>query len=267
VRPVGIFDSGVGGLSVLRAIRNELPAEDLIYVADSAYAPYGDKPESVIQDRAQTIVQFLVARGAKAIVVACNTATGVSADALRSQFALPIVAIEPALKPAVARTKTGVVGVLATTRTLASRKFLKLMDAHGRGAKVLLQACPGLAEHVERAEQSTAPTRQLVEAYVRPLVQHGADTLVLGCTHYPFLRETIQDVAGPEVALIDPAEPVARELRRRLEAATLLAPLDHAGREQFYTSGPVEQVTTVISQLWGDAVQVQPMDVSYAPST
>lgn len=267
MRPVGIFDSGVGGLSVLRAIRDELPHEDLIYVADSAYAPYGDKPESVIQDRAQTIVQFLITRGAKAIVVACNTATGVSAEALRSKFALPLVAIEPALKPAVARTKTGVVGVLATTRTLASRKFLKLMDAHGRGARVLLQACPGLAEHVERAEQATAATRELIDAYVSPLIQQGADTLVLGCTHYPFLRETIQDVAGSEVALIDPAEPVARELRRRLEVAALLAPADRKGREQFYTSGAIERVTPVIAQLWGESVQVQPMDVSYAPST
>jgi glutamate racemase len=267
VRPVGIFDSGVGGLSVLRAIRDELPHEDLIYVADSAYAPYGDKPESVIQHRAQTIVQFLATRGAKAIVVACNTATGVSADALRSQFALPIVAIEPALKPAVARTKTGVVGVLATTRTLASRKFLKLMDAHGRGARVLLQACPGLAEQVEQGDQSTASTRPLVETYVRPLIQQGADTLVLGCTHYPFLRETIQDVAGPDVALIDPADPVARELRRRLEAEGLQALADHQGREQFYTSGPIERVTPVIAQLWGASVQVQPMGVAHAAST
>jgi len=261
VQPVGIFDSGVGGLSVLRAIRDELPHEDLIYVADSAYAPYGDKPESVIQDRARTIVQFLVTRCAKAIVVACNTATGVSADALRSQFSLPIVAVEPALKPAVERTKTGIVGVLATTRTQASRKFLKLMDAHGRGAKVLLQACPGLAEHVERAEQSTAPTRELIEAYVRPLTQQGADTLVLGCTHYPFLRDVLQDVAGPDVALIDPAEPVARELRRRLTAAALLAPADRQGREQFCTSGPIERVTPVIAQLWGDAVPVRQMEI------
>ena len=264
-RPVGVFDSGVGGLSVLRAIRQELPTEDLVYVADSAYAPYGDKPEAIIEARAEMLVRFLVDQGVKAVVVACNTATGVSAEALRSRFSLPIVAIEPALKPAVAQTRTGVVGVLATTRTLASHKFLRLMDAHGKGVEVLPQACPGLVQQVERGEFDTAATRALLGEYVRPLVARGADTLVLGCTHYPFLRPLLDDVAGPAVSLIDPAIPVARELRRRLNAAGLLAGGDRQGTERFFTTGSVDSVGRVIAQLWPGSVRVDSLDATSLP--
>jgi glutamate racemase len=264
-RPIGVFDSGVGGLSVLRAIRQELPAEDLVYVADSAYAPYGDKPEAVIEQRANAIVEFLVGQHVKAVVVACNTATGVSAETLRSQFSLPIVAIEPALKPAVAQTTTGVVGVLATTRTLASQKFLRLMEAHGKGVEVLLQACPGLVQQVERGEFDSAATRALLDGYVRPLVARGADALVLGCTHYPFLRPLLAEVAGPAVSLIDPAIPVARELHRRLDAAGLLAGGERLGTERFFTTGSVDSVTRVIGQLWPGNVRVDSLDTTSLP--
>jgi glutamate racemase len=261
-RPIGVFDSGVGGLSVLRAIRQELPAEDLVYVADSAYAPYGEKPERVIGERADMLVRFLVDRGVKAVVVACNTATGVSAEALRSRFDLPIVAIEPALKPAAAQTKTGVIGVLATARTLASRKFLKLMEAHGKGVDVVLQACPGLVQQVERGEFDGPTTRALLDEYVRPLLAKGADTLVLGCTHYPFLRPLLDDVAGPAVSLIDPAMPVARELHRRLAATGLLTERGRQGTEHFFTTGSVGAVTAVIGQLWPGSVHVDPLDAT-----
>jgi glutamate racemase len=255
-RPVGVFDSGVGGVSVLREIRRTLPAEDLIYLADSAYTPYGDRPSAVITERSIAMVTLLERQGVKAVVVACNTATGIAVDALRARFAMPIVAIEPAVKPAAAHTRSGVVGVLATTQTLASERFSKLVETHAAGVRVVTQPAPGLVERVEAGELSTASTRSLVERYVRPLVDNGADTIVLGCTHYPFLTAVIQEVAGSAVTVIDPAVAVARELRRRLEAAGLLATHTRVGNERFWTTGSAEQSRAVIAQLWGRAIEV-----------
>jgi glutamate racemase len=255
-RPIGVFDSGVGGVSVLREIRRVLPAEDLIYLADSAYTPYGDRPAAVITERSIAMVTLLEREGVKAVVVACNTATGIAVDALRARFTMPIVAIEPAVKPAAARTRSGVVGVLATTQTLASERFSKLVETYAAGVRVVTQPSPGLVERVESGELSTAPTRSLVEQYVRPLLASGADTIVLGCTHYPFLADVIQDVAGPDVAVIDPAVAVARELRRRLEASGLLAAAARAGTERFWTTGPPTQSQGVIAQLWGRPIEV-----------
>jgi len=255
--PIGVFDSGVGGLSVLREIRRELPGEDLIYVADSGYAPYGDRPVEYVQARAIAIIEFLQRAGSKAVVVACNTATGVAVDALRARFDLPIIAIEPAVKPAVAETRSGVVAVLATTQTLASAKYSKLVTTHARDVRVLSQACPGLVEQVEAGEFSSRATRFLVEQYVRPLVDKGADTIVLGCTHYPFLSAVIRDVAGPGVTVIDPAVAVARELRRRLDMHGLLAPETRRGTEQFWTTGPVDEAQAVFDQLWRTGVEVR----------
>ena len=256
-RPVGVFDSGVGGLSVLRAIRRELPSEQVIYVADSGYAPYGDRSREFIVDRALALVNFLVARKVKAVVVACNTVTGAAVDVLRARFDMPVVAMEPAVKPAALQTKSGVVGVLATTSTLSSAKFLDLVDRYGAGVQVLVQPCPGLAEQVEAGELNGARTRALVERFVQPLLAKGADALVLGCTHYPFLRPVIEDVAGAGVAVIDPANAVARELRRRLEADGLRAPDGRAGSEEFWSSGPAATASVVISQLWSEAVKVR----------
>ena len=255
-RPIGVFDSGVGGVSVLREIRRELPAEDLIYLADSAYTPYGDRPAAVIIERSIATVTLLEREGVKAVVVACNTATGVAVDTLRARFSLPIVAIEPAVKPAAAQTRSGVVGVLATTQTLASERFSKLVETHAGGVRVMTQPSPGLVEVVEAGQLSTAATRSLVERYVRPLIDQGADTIVLGCTHYPFLSAVIQDIAGPDVTVIDPAVAVARELRRRLQGGGLLAPDTRIGSERFWTTGPPAQSQTVIAQLWGTPVEV-----------
>ena len=255
-RPIGVFDSGVGGVSVLREIRRELPAEDLIYLADSAYTPYGDRPAALITERSIAMVGLLEREGVKAVVVACNTATGIAVDTLRARFTLPIVAIEPAVKPAASKTRSGVVGVLATTQTLASERFSKLVDAHATGVRVMTQPSPGLVEAVESGEFTTAATRSLVERYVRPLVDGGADTIVLGCTHYPFLSAVIQDVAGPNVTVIDPAVAVARELRRRLQSGGLLVPGSRIGSERFWTTGPPAQSQAVIAQLWGTPVQV-----------
>jgi glutamate racemase len=254
--PIGVFDSGVGGLSVLREIRRELPFEHLLYIADSRYAPYGDRPAALVRQRSDTLASFLIDHGAKAIVVACNTATAVAVDALRSRFTLPIVAIEPAVKPAAASTRSGVVGVLATTNTLASAKFAKLVDQYAAGATVLTQACPGLVEQVERGELDTAATRALVERYVDPLLEEGVDTLVLGCTHFPFLTPVIQDVAGPHVAIIDPAVAVARELRRRLHSVSLLSESKEPGGERFWTTAAIDEIAPLMSRLWGRDVEI-----------
>jgi glutamate racemase len=254
--PIGVFDSGVGGLSVLREIRRELPAENLIYAADSAHAPYGDKPQEFIEARAFAITQFLLDRGAKAIVVACNTATGAAVASLRSHFTLPIIAMEPAIKPAAAQTKTGVIGVLATSRTLASHNFVKLFERYASDAEILPQACPGLVEQVESGDLTGATTRSLLETYVLPLVSRGADTLVLGCTHYPFLRALIQEIAGSNVAVIDSSEAVARQLRRRLTVVNLLRDDANVGVEQFYTSADAIKATPIIAQLWRPDVSV-----------
>jgi len=259
-RAIGVFDSGVGGLSVLREIRRELPFEHLLYIADSGYAPYGDRPASVVQQRAHAVTAFLIDQGAKAIVVACNTATAVAADSLRATFTLPIVAIEPAVKPAAARTRSRVVGVLATTNTLASAKFANLVEQYAGGAAVLTQASPGLVEQVESGELDGTRTRALVERYVDPLLEEGADTLVLGCTHFPFLAPLIQDVAGPNVAVIDPAVAVARELRRRLATTGLLSPSTTPGWERFWTSGPIDTIGPIVSRLWGKEVEVEPLE-------
>ena len=255
-RPIGVFDSGVGGVSVLREIRRELPAEDLIYLADSEYTPYGDRPAEIIIERSMAMVERLEREGVKAVVVACNTATGIAVDALRARFTLPIVAIEPAVKPAAAQTRSGVVGVLATTQTLASDRFSKLVNAHAAAVRVVTQPSPGLVELVEAGEVSTAAARTLVERYVRPLLEQGADTIVLGCTHYPFLSAVIRDVAGSGVTVIDPAVAVARELRRRLQSGGLLAPDSRVGSERFWTTGPPSQAQTVLTQLWGSVIEV-----------
>jgi glutamate racemase len=256
VTPVGVFDSGVGGLSVLREIRRELPNEDLLYVADSRHAPYGDRDPAFITERSLAIARFLLEQRAKAIVVACNTATGVAVAAVREQTEVPVVGIEPAVKPAAAATKSGVVGVLTTTVTAGSDKFARLVTEHSGHAKVLVQTCPGLVEQVERGEVATAATRALVERYVRPLIDGGADILVLGCTHYPFLMDAIRDAAGPAVTIVDPAVAVARQLRRRLEEKALAEAL-RQGRVTFFTSGDPAAVESNMRELWPSLARVE----------
>lgn len=258
---IGVFDSGVGGLSVLREVRRELPDEQLIYVADSGNAPYGERPLEFIHARATAITAFLIGQGAKAVVVACNTVTGVAVEALRSRFALPIVAIEPAVKPASATTRSGVVGVLATSATLSSANLLRLVDQYRPPGGVAMQACPGLVEQVEKGDLDGPGTRALVERYVRPLLDRGADTIVLGCTHYAFLSPLIESVVGPAVTVIDPAPAVARELRRRLAAAGLQAPEGAEASVRFYSSGAAAQAAAVIAQLWGEPVKVEALTV------
>ena len=223
--PIGVFDSGIGGLSVLRHVHTLLPDESLLYFADSGFAPYGEKPEQVIVERTVAITAFLLTQNIKALVVACNTATAAAIAGLRTRYPdLPVVGVEPGLKPAAALTRTGTIGVLATANTLSSEKFLKLeaQVAHDAGVRFLLQACNGLAHQIEKGELRSRETVQLVERYVAPLLAQQADTLVLGCTHYPFVEQLIREIAGPNVAIVDTGEPVARQLQRVLTQRGLL---------------------------------------------
>lgn len=256
--PIGIFDSGVGGLSVLRHIREELPHENLLYVADSAHAPYGGKSPQEIQARSLALTEFLVGQGAKAIVVACNTATAAAIGLLRERFSLPVIGMEPAVKPAVTATRSGVVGVLATTGTLKSAQFAALLESYGKNVRVVTQGCPGLVECVERGELDAPETRELLRHYIEPLLAEGADTLVLGCTHYPFLKPLIEELTAGRVVLIDTGAAVARQVRRRIEEAGLATSGHAPSKVKLWTSGNVAQGQQVMESLWKTAM-VEPL--------
>jgi len=256
--PIGIFDSGLGGLSILRHIRAQLPHEHLLYVADTSFAPYGDKPEDVIAARSLAIARFLVAQGAKALVVACNTATISAVKLLRESFPdMPIVGVEPGLKPAASASRSGKIGVLATERTLAGAKFLQLRDqiSAATGAAFLLQPCRGLVDQIELGD--TEATTHLLRHYVRPLLEQGADTLVLGCTHYPLVRASIEEVlleAGArDITLVDTGDAVARQLVRLLDAGGLLRPIESGGpaRLEGYTSASATALAAAFNSLVG----------------
>lgn len=246
--PIGIFDSGIGGISVLREIQNLLPDERLIYYADSGHCPYGGKPQAEIQARAVAITELLLARGAKAVVVACNTATIAAVEMLRATYPVPFIGMEPAVKPAAAMTRSGVVGVLATGAALAGEKFHRLVAAHAQGVRVITQPCPGLVEQVEQGDLSGPHSRELVQRYTRPLLQQGADVLVLGCTHYPFLRPLIAEIVGPDVALVDTGAAVARQVQRVLQRENLFS-AGPGALVDWHCSGDTESFTRVRRRL------------------
>lgn len=253
--PVGVFDSGVGGLSIVREIRRLLPALDLLYAADARFLPYGTKDEAFIRARADRIADFLLERGAVAIVIACNTATAAAAEGLRARLAVPVVGIEPAVKPAAAATRSGIVGILATASTLQSRRYAALLERHGGFAKVIGEPCPGLVEQVEQGDLDGPQTRALLERHIAPLLAAGADTIVLGCTHFPFLREAIERIAGPGVCVVDPSEAVARRLGELLGE-----PAGGKGTLRAFSSGDCRTQSRLMSRLLGMTLPVEPMD-------
>ncbi len=257
--PIGMFDSGVGGLSVLREVRAALPAESLEYVADSAYAPWGDKPRRFVCERSMKIARFLVGRGAKAIVIACNTGTAAAAETMRASLTVPIIAMEPGVKPAVAATRSGVVGAFVTASMGSSDRMASLLDRFGTDVKVITQAVPGLVEHVEAADLDGPDLRRMVEAYLRPLLDAGADVIVLGSTHYVFLKRVIAELAGPGVTAIDTGPAVARQLARVLGERGLLATGDEPGTERFWSSREPRESARVMSALLARPVEVEPL--------
>ncbi|WP_341710568.1 glutamate racemase [Limnobacter sp.] len=266
---VGVFDSGVGGLSVLKEMLNHLPAEHFQFVADERYLPYGDKPQHEITDRVLTLSNWLRNRGCKAMVMACNTATAAGANQARAVHAnWPIVGIEPAVKPASMLTKTGVVGILATTNTVASERFKALVERFDPMAKVIAHPCPGLVELIERSPMPEDAIEALLKPVVAELLQKQADVIVLGCTHYPFVAHLISRLAGPGVAVIETGLAVAKQLKTRLESENLLnvgnEHLPSIERVSFFTTGQPEAFKSKLVNLLGTAwcnAQVQKLDV------
>lgn len=254
--PVGIFDSGVGGLSVLSHIQAALPHENLLYFADSAYAPYGDKTEAQVVERSLAITAFLLSQGIKALVIACNTATAIAAAAIRAAYpSLPIVGIEPGLKPAAAHSKSHIVGVMATHGTISSAKYIALQQRITAETDVLFisQACVGLADQIEKGELASAETAQLLTRYVTPLLNQGADFLVLGCTHYPFvipmIEQIIEHTTERDVYIIDTGEPVARQLERILTTGNLNNTSQATGTITAFTTASSSTLETAFLRL------------------
>ena len=249
-RPIGILDSGVGGLSVLREIRRALPREDVVYIGDSARCPYGPKPAAEIRDRVFAITDRLLAMDAKLIVIACNSATIAAVEALRAHYPVPFAGMEPAVKPAAARTQSGVIAVLATEASVAGEKFHRLVSTHAQGVRVITRPCPEFVSLVESGETDTPAVRETVARILPPLLEAGADTLVLGCTHFPFLRKAIEDVAGPSVAVLDTGEAVARRVKSLLSADAAHAD-DSAepGTVRLFTTGDLDRWRALVPKL------------------
>lgn len=236
-RPVGIFDSGVGGLSVLKEIRKRLPAESILYFADSGNCPYGSRIEDQVLALARRKIEFLLDRGCKLIVIACNTVTAVAISTLRTEYPVPFIGMEPALKPAALKTRTGKIGILATENTFKGRLFRQTFERHANGLDVFVQPGHGLVELVEQGEQDGEKARQLLETYLTPMLEKGADTIVLGCTHYPFLKEMIRSIVQDRADIIDPSDAVAAQTAKILDQFSLAAPSSHIPWFRFFTTG------------------------------
>ena len=233
--PIGVYDSGFGGLSVWRELHRALPRESLIYLGDGKNCPYGTKSEEQIRELAERAVGDLVERGCKMVVVACNTATAAAIEYLRERFShLPIVGLEPAVKPACAMTRSKVVGVIATERSLVGRKFLSTLERYGEGVEVLKVVGEGFVEAVEADAEQEPRTEELVRRVVEPIIKRGADVIVLGCTHYPFLGDVIRRVVGDrEVAVIDSGEAVEKRVESLLDKFSLRCAEDNVPRLEF----------------------------------
>ncbi len=255
--PIGIFDSGLGGLSVLRHIRHFSPNERLIYFADQAHVPYGSRSLAEIRQFSEEITRFLLAQGAKIIVVACNTATAAALKSLRENFPhIPFVGMEPAVKPAALTTRSGKVGVLATANTFASPRYANLMSRFAQNVEVIEDPCRGLVTLIESGQFDGYKTEQLLRLVLHPMLDKGVDTIVLGCTHYPFVRPLIEQIVaaragGKDVIIIDPAPAVARQTRKMLSELLLLAPDDQQGGVQLLTSADPQALAELSRQTLG----------------
>lgn len=258
---IGVMDSGVGGLSVLAHCQVILPGAAFLYVADSQYAPYGPKPDTLIVERCLQIADYLIEQGACAIVVACNTATAAAIQTMRDKYSVPVIGMEPALKPAVAATANNKIGVLATTGTLQSAKFAALLDSFAQGVSVKTQACEGLVECVEQGALDAPETLALLQRYCGPLMADGVDTIVLGCTHYPFLKKAIQSVVGESVVLIETGAAVAKQLKRQLALRLDSPEFDAPSSLTVMTNSQLPNALQVIEKLIGtDEIELRRFD-------
>lgn len=248
--PLGIFDSGIGGLTVTRAIQQALPTERLLYFGDTAHMPYGTRSLEEVRAFSMAITEALLERDCKLIVVACNTASGAALSHMRERWPeLPIVGMEPAVKPAAEHSKSGVVGVIATTATFQTTVYAAVLERFGKDTRVLHQDCPGLVTAIENGDMDSPETAQMLENWLRPMLGHGIDALVLGCTHYPLVRPLIERIVGPGVRVIDPAPAVARQVERLLEQHGTRATEDEEGGLTCYTSGDPAKFKALIERI------------------
>lgn len=251
--PIGVFDSGVGGLSILKEVRLLLPKEDLLYFADSKYCPYGAKTPTFIKERSYKLTEFLLTKGAKLIIVACNTASVTALEDLRTKYPdVHFVGVEPAIKQGVLYSRNHKVGVLATGVTLSGERFYSLLKRYAGETLIFTQPCHGLVERIEAGEvEAGGETERIVGECTAPLIESGVDVIILGCTHYPFIRSLVEKKVGPGVKIIDTGAPVARQALRVLREHNLLTQRTKGGREFFFTSGHPQAVAPVIHRLWG----------------
>lgn len=256
--PIGVFDSGVGGLSVLKAMREQMPAENIIYFGDQEHVPYGARSMEEIQKFSEGITQFLLDKNSKLIVVACNTASAAALTYLRQRFLdVSFVGMEPAVKPAAEITKTGKVGVLATPATFQGALYASVVERFGTGVELFQDTCPGLVSRIEKGELDTDATRTILENALHPMLEKNIDTVVLGCTHYPFVIPLIQQIVGKDVRVIDPAPSVAKQAKRLLEADGMRSISDTKGNIQYFTSGDISVVESVLPKLLQEDITVQ----------
>lgn len=255
-RPVAVLDSGVGGLSVLREVRRQLPHEDVLYFADQAHVPYGPRPLIEIQRFVRAITRFFLDRHAKAIVIACNAASAASLHHVRQVFPeVPFVGMEPAIKPAAAHTRSGVIGVITTKATYQGELFASVVDRFAQGVRVETQVCPDFVTLVEAGELDTPRVREAAQGYLAPLLEAGIDELVLGCTHFPFLMPVLEDIVGPGVEIVDPSEAVARQTGRVIDAQQ--NDPAHHGQVTFFTSGDPQAFFRLAARLLEGAISEQ----------
>jgi glutamate racemase len=256
--PVGVFDSGVGGLSIVNAIRRELPFQPVIYLADQAHVPYGPRPLAEVRQFAEGITHFLIDQGAGLIVVGCNAASAAALHHLRTVFApMRFVGMEPAVKPAAESTHSGVVGVLATPATFQGALYASVVERFAHGVTVLQDTCPGLVQEIEAGQLDSGAAYAILERSLRPMLAQGIDTVVLGCTHYPFAIPLIEEIVGPRVRVIDPAPAVARQVRRMLEVDNAVAHGPEAGWGRYYTSGDTTALEKLLPSLIGERISVR----------
>jgi len=250
--PIGIFDSGVGGLSVLREVSRLLPSEDLLYIADQFHVPYGNRSREEVFGFSQEIVRFLINKGSKLIIIACNTASAVALEDLRKLSpGLPFVGMEPAVKPAAQETSSGVVGVLATPATFQGDLYSSTVEKYARGVTILQDTCPGLVAQIEQGRIDSLETRQILEAALGPMINEGVDKIVMGCTHYPFVIPLIQEIVGGEINVIDPAPAVARQAGRLLEQFNLGNQSGGKVSRDYFTTGDPAAFSEVLERLLG----------------
>jgi len=256
--PIGIFDSGVGGISVLRAIREQMPEESVIYFGDQGHVPYGSRSMEQIQNFSEGITNFLLEQNAKIIVVACNTASAAALEYLREKFPdVQFVGMEPAVKPAAEHTQTGKVGVLATPATFQGALYASVVERFANGAELLQNTCPGLVQQIEQGNLNGEETREILEDALLPMLEKNIDTVVLGCTHYPFVIPLIQQIVGEKVRVIDPAPAVAKQAGRLLEAGGMKSQSESQGDVRFYTSGDPALLKSMLPVLLGEDGDVE----------